>query len=168
MTLNERLLKLWYAKEWKAMSKEKMEIFVEKRMWDKKIYVLLLVPSSPYYVNLTLCAVNTKHEGEKFKELSLRFRKFRMRLHFAPREFSRSTTNDWKQLKEKPTASFYISLNKLWTHFLIHWVGDNLLLLLTSLGPKMNFSAFFVVLLIRFGLHKGKLNQQILTSQLAC
>lgn len=47
-------------------------------------------------------------------------------------------------------VSFHISLNKLCSHFLIHWIGDDLLLLLTSLGPKMKFTRriFFAFLLL--------------------
>lgn len=57
--------------------------------------------------------------------------------------FATRTSEAFGTMKRKDVSflffSLHISLGKLWSHFLIHWIGDNLLLLLTSLGPKMIF-----------------------------
>lgn len=105
-------------------------------------FVLTLCSSSHWYICCKRKDVQSFKERHPFKARR-REKKNRMRLPFTSESLLQDTTV-WKQWKENNipvqlfSCSFHISLDKLWTHFLIHWIGDNLLLLLTSLvkGPK--------------------------------
>lgn len=115
--------------------------FAEKRTKDKEIYI------RQHYEAHIVCERNEK--TSEFKEWSLKGE--RKKGNSSVYIFSRTPRKCLKRTHEcletmgrknsSPAVAlffFHISLNKLWSHFLIHWIGDNLLLLLTSLGPTID------------------------------
>lgn len=130
MTLNERLLKLWYGEERRRRQRRREnEDFNGIAGRDNEIYVRLSFSSTHYDLLVQCHGCSWDFKG------TWRSKRF----HPEPPRLG--------QLKNKGKnrrafrfdcflVPFHVSLNKLWTYFPIHWIGDNLLLLLTSLGSK--------------------------------
>lgn len=130
MTLNERLLKLWYGEEKRRRQRRREnEDFNEIAGRDNEIYVRLSF-SSTHYDLLVQC------HGCSWDFLGTRSSK---RLHPESPRLGQPKSKGKNRRTFRSDCflvSFHVSLNKLWTYFPIHWIGDNLLLLLTSLGSK--------------------------------
>lgn len=122
--------------------KKRMEIFPLKRRKDKEIYIRQL--SLEYITTYVLHCVQRMKKilrGD-FKDSESLAGERRANVYFSKALENCPAGNECPQTMNSSSSStvflclFHISFNQLSTHFLIHSIGDNLLLLLTSLGSK--------------------------------
>lgn len=138
MTLNEPLLKLWYIREYSERRRrverrleEEEEDSYKKGMNDKEwIYgrqLCLLLFSVQLH---TVHVVNEKTIGNFKEQMVFKTRGWIAFVYTSPLKVC-YRHDHLKTMKRKNipvqlfSCSFHISLDKLWTHFLIHWIGDN-------------------------------------------